>query len=195
MPAEFNHQGRVNNSITICPDGNPYSGFVVCVVISSNQQDYSFSQLLCRRIGVAQDDIYPVEMLVFVGEIHKFRTEHLFIFDSRFFEFYPSDMSREIVLELSSNSHDFDIIAYGAKMLKEESIEGSYESGVDQVTEDEIEFLEPSEAYEEDHRNGVLSDFKEDENLDGEKHMDCWNCLFLCFDLSHLLRLVPGRRP
>lgn len=195
VPAEFNHRGRVNNSITICPDGNPYSGFVVCVVISSNQQDYNFSQLLCRRIGVAQDDFYPVEMLVYVGEVHKFRTEHLFIFDYRFLEFYQSDMSREIVLELSSNSHDFDIIACGAKILKEESIEGSYESGVDQVIEDEIEFVEPSEAYEEDLTNGVLSDSKEDENLDGEKHIDCWSCLFLCFDLSHLQRLVPGRRP
>ncbi|KAH0909569.1 hypothetical protein HID58_032890, partial [Brassica napus] len=109
------------------------NGFVVCVVISPKQQEFSFSQLKCRRIGVAQDDFYPVEMLVYVGEVHKFRREHLFVFDSRFLEFYPSDMSREIVLELSSNSNDFDIIDCGARILTDEN--GSNEYSIEHTNE------------------------------------------------------------
>ncbi|CDY08332.1 BnaC09g12640D [Brassica napus] len=104
-------------------------------------------------------------MLVYVGEVHKFRREHLFVFDSRFLEFYPSDMSREIVLELSSNSNDFNIIDCGARILTDEN--GSNESA----------------CYTE-----------EGDNLDGGKCTDCWSWLLLCFDLSHLLRFVSGRR-
>lgn len=197
MPEEFDHRGR-GTSLTIRPDGNPYSGFVVCVVISPKQQEFSFSQLMCRRIGVAQDDFYPVEMLVYVGEVHKFRREHLFVFDSRFLEFYPTDMSREIVLELSSNSNDFDIIDCGARILTEEN--GSNESGLDdQVLEDETE-IGPSEAFEDsiEHTNEGVCYSEEGDNLDGGKCTDCWSWLFLCFDLSGLVgdirSLVSGRR-
>lgn len=197
VPEEFDHRGR-GTSLTIRPDGNPYSGFVVCVVISPKQQEISFSQLMCRRIGVAQDDFYPVEMLVYVGEVHKFRREHLFVFDSRFLEFYPTDMSREIVLELSSNSNDFDIIDCGARILTEEN--GSNESGLDdQVLEDETE-IGPSEAFEDsiEHTNEGVCYSEEGDNLDGGKCTDCWSWLFLCFDLSGLVgdirSLVSGRR-
>lgn len=190
VPEEFDHRGR-GTSLTIRPDGNPYSGFVVCVVISPKQQEFSFSQLKCRRIGVAQDDFYPVEMLVYVGEVHKFRREHLFVFDSRFLEFYPSDMSREIVLELSSNSNDFDIIDCGARILTDEN--GSNECGLDdQVLEEETE-LESREAFEDsiEHTNEVVC---YSEEVDGGKRTDCWSWLFLCFGLSHLTRFVSGRR-
>ncbi|XP_013611728.1 PREDICTED: LOW QUALITY PROTEIN: disease resistance protein RML1B-like [Brassica oleracea var. oleracea] len=193
VPEEFDHRGR-GTSLTIRPDGNPYSGFVVCVVISPKQQEFSFSQLKCRRIGVAQDDFYPVEMLVYVGEVHKFRREHLFVFDSRFLEFYPSDMSREIVLELSSNSNDFNIIDCGARILTDEN--GSNECGLDdQVLEEETE-LESSEAFEDsiEHSNEAACYTEEGDNLDGGKCTDCWSWLLLCFDLSHLLRFVSGRR-
>ncbi|WZZ86219.1 hypothetical protein YC2023_114798 [Brassica napus] len=171
VPEEFDHRGR-GTSLTIRPDGNPYSGFVVCVVISPKQQEFSFSQLKCRRIGVAQDDFYPVEMLVYVGEVHKFRREHLFVFDSRFLEFYPSDMSREIVLELSSNSNDFNIIDCGARILTDEN--GSDECGLDdQVLEDETE-LGPAEAFEYglEHTNEAVC---YSEEVDGGKRTDCWS--------------------
>lgn len=190
VPEEFDHRGR-GTSLTIRPDGNPYSGFVVCVVISPKQQEFGFSQLKCRRIGVAQDDFYPVEMLVYVGEVHKFRREHLFVFDSRFLEFYPSDMSREIVLDLSSNSNDFNIIDCGARILTDEN--GSDECGLDdQVLEDETE-LGPAEAFEDglEHTNEAVC---YSEEVDGGKRTDCWSWLLLCFDLSHLTRFVSGRR-
>ncbi|CDY38214.1 BnaA09g11750D [Brassica napus] len=109
-------------------------------------------------------------MLVYVGEVHKFRREHLFVFDSRFLEFYPSDMSREIVLELSSNSNDFDIIDCGARILTDEN--GSNE-------------------YSIEHTNEVVC---YSEEVDGGKRTDCWSWLFLCFGLSHLTRFVSGRR-
>ncbi|KAL1225320.1 Disease resistance protein RML1B [Cardamine amara subsp. amara] len=191
VPVEFDHRGR-GNSLTICPDGNPYIGFVFCVVISSNQQTpKGFSGLLCRRV-IAQDDGYPVEGLVYVGDVSKCRREHLFIFDSRFIEFYPTEYSREIVYELSSKSQDFDIIECGAKIFTEESIKQSYESGSYQVTEDDIEFEPHEEAFEDnteynDITNEELCNSKEDENLDdptnleGEKHTDCWSWLFICF--------------
>ncbi|KAJ0265701.1 Disease resistance protein [Hirschfeldia incana] len=188
VPEEFNHRGR-GTSLTIRPDGNPYSGFVVCVVISPKQQEFSFSQLMSRRIGVAQDDFYPVEMLVYVGEVHKFQREHLFVFDSRFLEFYPSDMSREIVLELSSNSNDFDIIDCGARILTDEN--GSNECGLDdQVLEEETE-LESSEAFEDgiEHSNDVVCYWEEG---DGGKRTDCWSWLLLCFDLSKTIKSACG---
>ncbi|CAL9237535.1 unnamed protein product, partial [Arabidopsis halleri] len=207
VPAEFDHRGK-GNSLTIRPDGNPYIGFVVCVVISHNQQiTESFSGLLCRRI-VAQDDGYPVEVLVYVGDVSKCRTEHLFIFDSRFIEFYPSEDRREIVYELSSKSRDFNIIECGAKIFTDESIKQSCESGLDEVLEVDIE-LEPSEVFGDDTEYGeptneVLCNSKEDENLgypgnlNSENHTDCWSWLFLCFDVSHFVRnvrsFVSGRR-
>ncbi|OAP12203.1 hypothetical protein AXX17_AT1G57330 [Arabidopsis thaliana] len=208
VPPEFDHRGK-GNSLTIRPDGNPYIGFVVCVVISHNQHiTESFSGLFCRRI-IAQDDGYPVEGFVYVGDVSKCRTEHLFIFDSRFIEFYPSEDCREIVYELSSKSNDFNIIECGAKIFTDESIKRSYESaGLDEVLEDNVE-LEPSEVFEDDTEyaeptNEVLYNYREDENLgdprnlNSENHTDCWSWLFLCFDLSHFVRnvrsFVSGRR-
>lgn len=187
VPAEFDHRGR-GNVLTIRPDGSPYMGFVVCLAISSNRRDYSFSQLLCRRI-IAQDNLDPVENLVYVGigDVFRCRTEHLFIFGSGLLDFYPSEVSREIVFEFSSSSHDFNIIECGARIL---SIQGSDESSLNQVFEDHIE-IEPTVAS--DSTNEV-------ENLEGDKQIGCWSWLFPCFDfdLSHFVRhvgsLVSGRR-
>ncbi|KAF3606819.1 hypothetical protein DY000_02045940 [Brassica cretica] len=187
VPAEFDHRGR-GNVLTIRPDGSPYMGFVVCLAISSNRRDYSFSQLLCRHI-IAQDNLDPVENLVYVGigDVFRCRTEHLFIFGSGLLDFYPSEVSREIVFEFSSSSHDFNIIECGARIL---SIQGSDESSLNQVFEDHLE-IEPTVAS--DSTNEV-------ENLEGDKQIGCWSWLFPCFDfdLSHFVRhvgsLVSGRR-
>ncbi|KAG2302888.1 hypothetical protein Bca52824_031539 [Brassica carinata] len=169
VPVEFNHQGRAIFLI-IFPDGNPYMGFVVCIAISSNRRDFSFSQLLCCRI-VAQDNFDPVENLVYmgIGDVFRCQTKHVFIFGSGLLDFYPSDVSTKIVFKFSSSSHDFEIIECGARIL---SIQGSYESRLNQVFEDVME-LEPTEAF--DRTNEVLCDSKEH---NGDKKIGCWSWLF-----------------
>ncbi|KAL1225324.1 Disease resistance protein RML1B [Cardamine amara subsp. amara] len=155
VPAEFNHRAK-GSSLTIRPDGKPNIGFVFCIVISPPQKVRESGYFLSwRRIIAQNDDGYPVEGFLSVGKVSKFRTEHLFIFHSCFLESFTPEDSREILLELSSKYHDFDIVECGAKILTQESIKASNESGLHQVIEeDDIEF-EPSEAVEY------------------EKHQDC----------------------
>ncbi|VYS49914.1 unnamed protein product [Arabidopsis thaliana] len=142
VPAVFDHRAK-GYSLTIRPDGNPYTSFVFCVVVSRNQKSDKTIRpsLLCRRI-IAQDEGYPVEVWSQIGDVFKYRTEHLLIFHFDFLEFD----NRDIVFEFSSKSHDFDIIECGAKVFTEKSIKESYESGSDQAFEDDIVF-EPSKAF------------------------------------------------
>jgi len=142
VPAVFDHRAK-GYSLTIRPDGNPYTSFVFCVVVSRNQKSDKTipPSLLWRRI-IAQDEGYPVEVWNRIGDVFKYRTEHLLIFHFDFLEFD----NRDIVFEFSSESHDFDIIECGAKVLAEKSIKESYESGSDQAFEDDVVF-EPSKAF------------------------------------------------
>ncbi|CAH2048246.1 unnamed protein product [Thlaspi arvense] len=151
VPSEFDHRAR-GNSLTV-----PHSGFVsfkVCLVISRNprkNRDYVNSQLLsCRIFG--KDDLYPIDREFYVGNALDYRAEHLFIFHSRLLDERIVDLlksKREIRFEFSNTSSVFDIIECGAKIWTQQNIKGSYESGLEQVLEDEIE-LEPSEAFEDD---------------------------------------------
>ncbi|KAL1225319.1 Disease resistance protein RML1B [Cardamine amara subsp. amara] len=148
VPAEFNHHYAKGNSLTIRPDGKPNIGFVFCIVISPPQkvtESGYFLHLLWRRF-IAQDDGNPVNGFLSVGKVSKFRTEHLLIFHSCFLESFTPEDSREILLELSSLAHIFDIVECGAKILTQESIKASNESGL-LIEDDDIEF-EPSQAVE-----------------------------------------------
>ncbi|EFH62637.1 hypothetical protein ARALYDRAFT_337990 [Arabidopsis lyrata subsp. lyrata] len=183
---------------------------LVCVVISAQQQEYGLphsNRLLCRHI--AKGGLYPAENSIVVGGVHKFRREHLciFIIHHRSLFIDPSDVNRERVFEFSSELQDLDIIECGVQILTDE---WDYEFGLYQddiefasseddiefaSSEDEIEF-ESSEASEDGIEHG---DYKEDEYLEGGKHTtDCWSWLFLCFDLSQIVRkvgsLISGRR-
>ncbi|KAL1225322.1 Disease resistance protein RML1B [Cardamine amara subsp. amara] len=175
VPAEFDHRAK-GNSLTIRYNGNnppfAFSKFKVCVVISPQQQVTEYGllhQLLCRH--TARGDLYPVEYLISIFDLPKFKTEHLFIFiiHSHLPFLDPSEVSREIVFEFSSNSHHFDIIECGVQNLTDE---WSYESGFYQMFEEDMEF-ESSEASEDDTEygdptNGVICYSKEDENLECE---------------------------
>ncbi|KAG7584709.1 NB-ARC, partial [Arabidopsis thaliana x Arabidopsis arenosa] len=213
VPAEFDHSAK-GNSLTIPSNGNnplyALTIFKVCVVISPHQQESGLRHsnlLLCRHI--AKGDLYPAENSIFVRSVTKLRREHLCIFiihhRSPFID--PSDVNREIVFEFSSELQDFDIIECGVQILSDE---WDYEIGLYQddiefaSSEDDIEFssseddieYESSEASEDVIEHG---DYKEDEFLEGGKHTaDCWSWLFLCFDLSQIVRnvgnLISGRR-
>ncbi|XP_023643246.1 disease resistance protein RML1B-like [Capsella rubella] len=139
VPSEFDHRGN-GSSLTIRPDGNHYTGFVVCVVISLSQRiTDGYSELLCRRIG--QQDL---DKEIYVGTLLNFQTEHLFIFYSGWLFIDPSDMTREISFEFSSKRHNFDVIKCGAKILTDLSNQGSYATGSGQITEIDTE-VEPFE--------------------------------------------------
>ncbi|KAL9310560.1 putative TIR domain, P-loop containing nucleoside triphosphate hydrolase [Arabidopsis thaliana] len=163
VSAEFDHRGK-GNTLTI----RPSTGFVVCVVISPNLAsqvtEYRLPQLLCRR-RIGQGDLDPIEKMFNVRTLLNFQTEHLFVFIIHphlpFID--PSEVSREIVFEFSSKFNHFDVIDCGAKILADGSIKGSYESGLEQVFED---------------------------NTKHGEHADCWSWLFHCFDLSHFVKNV-----
>ncbi|EOA34892.1 hypothetical protein CARUB_v10022475mg [Capsella rubella] len=199
VPAEFEHRAK-GNCLTIRSNGNDplyaLSRYNVCVVISPPRQEYSLGhsppRLLCRHI--AKGDLYPNEVSIFVGDVPKFRREHLFIFSINHrwpCIVDPSDVNREIVFEFSSEFQEFDIIECGAQILTDEwdyefglyqddiEFESSEASGDDiefessEASEDEMEF-ESIQASEDDDEHG---DSKEDEYL----RTDCWSWLFLCF--------------
>ncbi|XP_010418177.1 PREDICTED: disease resistance protein RML1B-like isoform X1 [Camelina sativa] len=178
VPAGFDHRAK-GNSLTIHSDGDgSYTGILVCVVISPNQRitEEDLSKIVCRHI---EDDNPVGEGLFYVGNVYKFRTEHLLIFhhcwlstetsremvfefSSKYHDFdviecgamiltdesikgtRTSNMSNEIVIELSRREQGLDVIECGAKILIDESIKGTYESGSDQVFDDEIDKLNPA---------------------------------------------------
>lgn len=204
MPAEFDHRGR-GNSLTIPPDVNrSYSRFLVCVVISRNNQireEYCYSELP-RRPPRGRWDFDHVEgvervegvVLADVHEVSSCRKEHVFIFDFRFPFNNPSYVSREIKFEFNCKLHAFEIIECGVQFLTGESIDWIHGSGLWNMFEDDSEF-EPSEAIEDGTEYGdptieVICDSSED--------CVCWSWLSLCFDLSNIVRnvgsLVSGRR-
>ncbi|XP_019085239.1 PREDICTED: disease resistance protein RML1B-like [Camelina sativa] len=191
VPEEFDHRAK-GNCLTVRSNGNnPLSRLKVCVVISPPRQEHRlgrfYKNLLCRH--VAKDDLYPVEISIFVGDVSKFRREHLFIFTIHHHWpcMDPSDVNREIVFEFSNEIQYFDIIECGAQILTDHD-DVEFESS--EAFEDEIEF-ESTGAYEDDTEQG---DSVEDEHL----RTDCWSWLFLCFDLSQFVRhvgsLISGRR-
>ncbi|KAL1225321.1 Disease resistance protein RML1B [Cardamine amara subsp. amara] len=168
MPAEFDHPGK-GNSLTIRPECNSYTGFVVCVVIHRSQKPtYGISSLLCPRKG--QGDLDAVRISL-DAPVFNFQTEHLLIFHSRWLFIKPSEMGREITFEFCSEYQEFDVIECSAKILTDESIERSYESGLYQVFEEDIEYGDCAE---------------------------CLSWLFFCFDLSKIVEnvqsFVSGRR-
>ncbi|KAL1200915.1 Disease resistance protein RML1B [Cardamine amara subsp. amara] len=116
------------------------------------------SFLSWRRI-IAQDYGCAVQGNFDVGKVSEFRKEHFFI--SHLLIFYTPGDRREIVYEFSSISNDLDVIECGAKILKEESMEMSYESRSDQVIE-------------------VSQD-----NTEHNDPISCWSWLFFCFGLSN----------
>uniref|UniRef100_A0A1J3DVQ9 Putative disease resistance protein n=1 Tax=Noccaea caerulescens TaxID=107243 RepID=A0A1J3DVQ9_NOCCA len=127
MPAEFDHRASGSSLAIRRPDGynRPVSAIPrlkVCVVVVSLNQTYRFfSELWCHRKGNGDDDLYPE--LLFLSDIFKCRTEHLFVFPS-----YFSEASRVTVFEFDTRFHFFEVIECGAQFLKEEC----YETGSDQ---------------------------------------------------------------
>ncbi|KFK28741.1 hypothetical protein AALP_AA7G040900 [Arabis alpina] len=195
VPVEFDHRAK-GNLLTIRPHGNntlsALSRLRFCVVVSPNHQIGGFCKdlLLCRRIEAGDLDVDPVKENVRV-DIGFYRAEHLVIFDSCLPFIDPSEVSREIVFEFSSTCHNFDIIECGAQVWTDKTLEGSYESELDQVFEDGYGSLtngsyefELSEAFEDDTKygdntNGIVIC---DEILEGQERTYFWSWLFLCFD-------------
>ncbi|KAL1225318.1 Disease resistance protein RML1B [Cardamine amara subsp. amara] len=157
VPAEFDHQA-IGNFLTIRPDVNRpltlYSGFVVCLVISPNQQntEYSSSEVLCHRI--AQGDLRSA----YVGNVSEFRREHLFIFHSRSLYIDPSEVGREIAFEFSSKFQDFDIMECGVQFLTDEKI---YQFDLYQPFEENIQFTQSI-------MNAIEHDNEFEPNVDSE---------------------------
>ncbi|XP_010418428.1 PREDICTED: disease resistance protein RML1B-like [Camelina sativa] len=202
VPEEFDHRAK-GNSLTVRSNGNdPLSRFNVCVVICPTRQEHGLGgghshQLLCRH--VAKGDLYPTEISIFVGDVPKFRREHLFIFTihHRSTCIDSSDVNREIVFEFSSELQELDIIECGAQILTDK---WDYEFGMYQ--DDDVEF-ESSEASEDDigyESSGVSEDDTEQDDSVEDEYLrtDCWSWLFLCFDLSQFVKnvgsLISGRR-
>ncbi|KAG7658340.1 Toll/interleukin-1 receptor homology (TIR) domain superfamily [Arabidopsis suecica] len=183
VPAEFFDHRAKGNSLTILLDSNrSYRGVRVCVVISPNQPltENSVRNILWTHI---KGQYYSLSAHPkYVGEVSKFQSEHLFVFHSDLGGFHPSEDNREIIFKFSSKSRDFEIIECGAKILPEESIKGSCES--------------ESEAFEESIKGSCESRLDE-LFVDGDR-TDCWSWLFLCLDLSKIVKnvrsCVLGRR-
>ncbi|XP_056850260.1 disease resistance protein RML1B-like [Raphanus sativus] len=165
VPAKFDHRAR-GSSLTIrIPYGNnPLSAVSIlklCVVVSPNHQISKKSRhseyLVCRCIS--KGDLDPVVEEFCVSYVSRYRSEHLLIFHPRLPFIFPSEVSRETVFEFSSKSHEFDVIECGAKVFEDKSIQGSYESGSDQVSEDHIDYLTDG-RYEscEDDINSLIDE-------------------------------------
>ncbi|KAL1191673.1 Disease resistance protein RML1B [Cardamine amara subsp. amara] len=186
VPAEFDHREvKFNQRTRVTSLTIPlscFTRFMVCLVISPHHQnrESARSHLLCCRI--CKNDLYPVGTDFYIGNVPKYRAEHLFIFHSRLLEKYinPSEVTREIELEFSCQSYIFDIVECGAKIWTQ----GSYESELEQVFEDDIVEFETSEEVDETNIEDELTDGVICDSIEDEKHIYCWSWLFLCFSLG-----------
>ncbi|XP_010496572.1 PREDICTED: disease resistance protein RML1B isoform X2 [Camelina sativa] len=170
LPTEIDHQST-GSSITIPLEGkNPFSailGFKVFLVISPNydaEESRNFT-LFCRRIG-GPIDATPVYI------IPKPRAEHLVMF-------HFDLLNQEKYLEVDEEGRSSD---------------GRNDYEIDQVYEDDWSYeIGPGEASEYPENNGnidrLICDSGED-NIEGNKHIDCWSWLVLCFDVSHIVTTI-----
>lgn len=200
LPTVLDHRST-GNSINIHLKGNSLSsaffGFKVFLVISPNQdaEKWSDPALFCRRIG--KSGCHIDETPVFICcLVHQVQAEHLVVFHSDLLNKDKClEVGNEIQFEFSSISHAYEIIECGVRIYTDEAGRSSgsgneYEIG--QVSEDDNEWsyeFEPGEASECSENNGLFCYSKED-NIEGNKHTDCWSWLILCFDVSNFVRTI-----
>ncbi|KAL1194350.1 Disease resistance protein RML1B [Cardamine amara subsp. amara] len=192
LPGELDHRST-GNSITIRLEGEtPFSTFFrfkVFLVISPNHdaEESSSSTLCCRSIGKISCPIDETHFYI----IPKPQAEHLVMFHS---DLHNKDkcleVGNEILFEFSNISHACEVIECGVRFYTDEagrSSEGSHEYEQDQVFEDDNDWiyeLGPGEASEFPE-NSI-----EEDNIEGNKHIDCWSWLILCFDVSYIVRTI-----
>ncbi|ESQ28494.1 hypothetical protein EUTSA_v10018052mg [Eutrema salsugineum] len=216
VPSEFNHRTK-GDSLTILQDkdclfSSVSSKFKVCVVISPKKhQETRENRELRLKYGIIGKSgyRYPI-FIVHPREAPGIRTEHLCIFHCDFPEEDEfSEVDSKILFEFSSRY--CEIIECGVQILTKEvkgRSNGSNEYGLDHVSEDKDDWsyeFEPQEVFEDsdnsDCSNGLIRDSKsdkatdeeeeeEEDNVQGKEHTRCWSFLFICFDLSHIVRNI-----
>ncbi|CAL9237527.1 unnamed protein product [Arabidopsis halleri] len=155
VPAQFDHQA-LGNSLTIRSD---HKEFRVCAVVSPKQKMEEECELSCR--------IHLNGCLIVSGIVHnvyRITTKHLFISDCNILEEDGClEQDNEISFEFITSSEDIDVIECGVRILTFETDEsevsyGSYESSLEEMSEDDDENLYDNEfcaepVYEDDDEN------------------------------------------
>ncbi|KAG7579402.1 Toll/interleukin-1 receptor homology (TIR) domain superfamily, partial [Arabidopsis thaliana x Arabidopsis arenosa] len=210
MPNEFNHR-TTGNSLTIRLSSTSFK-FKACVVISPNQQHHPSEHTDIRCIVGSYNKVICVEH---PSESTRIRTEHLCIFHGSVSEVSSSETLFEFCIDASNPFDNFKILECGVRILTNEPARSSktvsrglkshtkifkaclrkrkQKKMIGYLLKDSRKFGLPR-----DNRIIQLHD-SEDNNNDidhvvgveeKKKPIDCWSWLFICFDLSNIVRNI-----